>query len=231
MIGKNIYDFELLDSTNIYIKENIKVLEDGDIVLAKKQAKGKGRFGNKWQSPVGNLYFSFLLKAEFDRSNLFKLHMRTSVAIINLLKKYKIESKIKYPNDILVNKKKIAGILIETLGYDKITELIIGIGININQIKFNELQNKATSIKLINKMNLDPIEVLNDFISAYNKEYFEHDLYETYRNNLIFLKKTIKFNDNIYQILDIDIKGNVLVDTESGPKYLNYTEISMNDSY
>ena len=231
MIGKRIYDFELLNSTNEYIKNNINFLNDGDIVLAKEQTSGKGRFGNKWQSPAGNLYFSFILKTKIDRSDVFKIHMRTSVTIINLLKKYKIEARIKYPNDILVNNKKIAGILIESLGYDKIENLIIGIGININQIDFIELKNKATSIKIINKINTDTREVLNEFINMYNSQYLEPDLYEEYRKNLTFLKKTVKSNGKIYQILDIDIKGNILVDTENGPKYLNYTEITMHDSY
>ena len=76
MIGKTILKFDQLNSTNDYIKKNIVDLDDGTIVVAKQQTKGKGRHGNVWYSPEGNLYFSILVKKNVSRENLFLWTMR-----------------------------------------------------------------------------------------------------------------------------------------------------------
>ncbi|MDT8336407.1 MAG: biotin--[acetyl-CoA-carboxylase] ligase, partial [Candidatus Izemoplasmatales bacterium] len=136
MIGNKIISFDIIDSTNDYIKKHLESLSHGAIVTASQQSKGRGRLNNTWQSPLGNLYFSFILKQNTKQEDLFSLQIKVSLALIKLLEVYNVTSKIKYPNDVLVNNKKIAGILIETSGYTNIESIIIGIGLNLNQIDF-----------------------------------------------------------------------------------------------
>ena len=124
------------------------------------QKNGRGQRNNEWLSENGkNLTFSFLLEPYVELSNQFFLHIITSISIFKTLLKINIKNiSIKWPNDIYVNDKKIAGILIENLVYRKfIHKSVIGVGLNINQANFGSLN--ATSIinETLKKHSLDQI--------------------------------------------------------------------------
>lgn len=158
----NLLFFEEIDSTNEYLKSNYQKLNDLTFIRANFQTNGKGQFERVWESEKEqNLLFSMLLK-ERNFKDLETIKDLVIKTLINFLEKIKINAKFVYPNDIYVNNKKILGILIET----KICKLdleyvIIGIGININQTKFNT--NSATSLKLINKKSYN-IHTLYDLL-------------------------------------------------------------------
>ena len=162
IIGKSILKFDILDSTNNYLKERTNDLTDGTICYALEQSKGRGRRENSWISPKGNLYFSFLKKHQISRDEVFFETIKTSVAICKLLENYQINATIKYPNDILVNNKKIAGILIETAGIKLIDSLVIGVGLNVNQLDFKNLNKKAISINMLKNQDFLVEDILKD---------------------------------------------------------------------
>ncbi len=227
MIGKKIIKFDTLDSTNTYIKQHISDLESGDVVVAGEQTHGRGRRGNVWASESGNLYLSFLLKDNMSRDEQFNVLIKSSLSVFRLLRNHGIESNIKYPNDILVDQKKISGILIETSGYDKLDWIVVGIGINVNQKDYKEFDIPATSMakETERKYNLDGL--LSEFISIYNNIQSDKMALLEYSKNLTFIKKTISIDGNSYEIFKLDEFGNLIVKNEKGAKTLPFKDINI----
>jgi len=231
MIGNKIISFDSLKSTNDYIKENSISLENGSIVIAKKQTSGRGRNHNTWMSEEGNLYFSFILKEDVFRNKVFKILANVSVAIIRLLEDLGIKASIKYPNDILVENKKVCGILIESYGGIELDYVIIGIGLNINQIDFKDLNNVATSLKLINDTNYEIDKILNDFVTHYNAiDYMcMGDIIEDYNKYSIVVNKKYKYQDTLYLITGIDELGNLILEKNDDKEYIKVNSISLEE--
>ena len=142
------------DSTNDYLKSALSTdsLVDFTVVATERQLKGKGQRGAKWQSEPGkNLTFSVLKRGlDLPVSDNFILNIGVSLAVFNTLKSFQVpDLSIKWPNDILSGTSKICGILIENLILgSKVTTSVLGIGLNVNQLDFDTLQN-ATSLKLL----------------------------------------------------------------------------------
>jgi BirA family biotin operon repressor/biotin-[acetyl-CoA-carboxylase] ligase len=142
-----------LTSTNSYISDLLKhqKLDEGTVVMADYQEGGRGLGTHAWVSNRGeNLLMSLLLFPEFlSASSQFHLSRVASLALCDALESVGIDSMIKWPNDILTRRGKIAGILIENgITAGNITHTIIGIGLNLNQIEFPEFQVPATSLRL-----------------------------------------------------------------------------------
>lgn len=233
MIGKNVLTFTEIDSTNNYIRLNYSNLNNGDIVTSEVQLYGKGRGDHHWISEKGNLYFSFLLKKEFAFTDMFPLLTVISVSVIELLREYGIEARIKYPNDILVENKKICGILIETTGYQSIQSVIVGIGINVNQIDFGILNEKATSMKLRLNNETDITEILNRFIDIYNKNELiqKETIYTVYKKYSYVIGKYIHLNDEKHRIDNITLDGLLELSSEGHVKRISFNEISLEELY
>ncbi|RKW07086.1 MAG: biotin--[acetyl-CoA-carboxylase] ligase [Capnocytophaga sp.] len=143
------------NSTNTYLKNLLKEKQVKDLscIWALSQTQGRGQQGAKWISEPGkNLTFSVLKKFENLSSEYhFLLNMEVSLAIFRALKKLYIpDLAVKWANDILSSKKKICGILIEnTLHKEQISASIIGIGVNVNQVFFNDLPNVSSLQKIM----------------------------------------------------------------------------------
>lgn len=147
IIGSKIYRFDEIDSTNEYAKSLIKQAPEGTIVLADRQTAGKGRLGKSWYSPDGGLWMSVILHPP----QIALISVITGIAICESLSCYGVLAFIKWPNDILLNGKKIAGILTEIIG----NVVILGIGINLNIRTFpEELKDYASSVFLETKKHL-----------------------------------------------------------------------------
>ena len=213
-IGKNVIKFDILDSTNNYLKECIDDLPDGTICYALEQTKGRGRRENSWISPKGNLYFSFFKKQQINRDDVFAETIKTSVAICKLLEKHDINPMIKYPNDILVNNKKIAGILIETTGVKLIDSLVIGVGLNVNQSDFEGLSKKAISMSLIKNQKFVVEDELENFINIYNSLSNLDSMYKEYLNMSIIIDTEIIYENEKYKITGIFLNGDILIKNE-----------------
>lgn len=131
----NLHLFTTIDSTNRYLKE-LPLSNSVEICCAEIQTQGRGRFGRHWHSPFGeNIYCSSRWTLNYDLTKLSGLSLVTSLAILTTLNEFNISSniKIKWPNDILWNDKKLCGSLIEILAESNGTiQIIIGIGLNVN---------------------------------------------------------------------------------------------------
>ncbi len=131
---KTVY-LEEVDSTNLYAKRNLKNLSDKTVIHADVQTNGRGRLQRSWVDlGKGNLFLSFVLKPSENFNDKYSnLTQYLSVVLCKILEEYGLTPQIKWPNDVLINGKKIAGILCETVVQgNSLRGLILGIGVNLN---------------------------------------------------------------------------------------------------
>lgn len=150
-IGRTLIEVDRIDSTNNHALSLLREhpMPEGTVILASEQSQGRGMRGNTWKSEAGkNLTFTVLLEPLFLRPDRqFSLNMSISLAIHDFLSELELpNTAIKWPNDLLVNGKKVAGILMESqIIQNRFSRCIVGIGLNVNQTNFPGLP-KATSI-------------------------------------------------------------------------------------
>lgn len=196
MIGKKIIHINETSSTNDLAKDYIaKNTEPGTLIIAKKQTSGRGRMGSGWESPSGgNIYMSAIIYTENDFSSLLRLPLvvayAASIAIESVTK---IPVDIKWPNDLIINRKKLGGILIETMpAVNGSTAVIIGIGINVNTALFlPPLDEKATSLKIETQTEWD-VNLLSQAVVTYLNECFSqnpHVIIKEYKKKCITINK------------------------------------------
>lgn len=193
-MNSQIVHLNRIDSTSKYLKRNIRKYDNFTFVYADEQSEGKGRGDHEWKSEAKkNLLISYIIKDKTIINNFNYLSILCGLVIAKILTNYGIKNiSLKWPNDVYVNDKKIAGILLEG---SVPTYIIVGVGINVNQVDFNGLN--ATSIKLETKKNRNIDVVLSDFIKETLNELSNIDkekIISEY-NKLDYLKdKTIRFN-------------------------------------
>jgi len=135
VIGQQAYYFDSVDSTQ---NQALKMAEDpannGTVIIAEKQTSGKGRLGRRWISPKGGIWFSLILYPEFDISITTLFPIASALALSKALEKtFKISPELKWPNDLTIKGKKIAGMLVDvSLESNKIEKLVLGVGINFD---------------------------------------------------------------------------------------------------
>jgi len=145
-LGKRVYYFDTIDTTqNFAMKIASKNNENGTVVISKKQTGGRGRMKRKWKSPVGGIWMSIIIHPKFDVSYATLVPIATSLALCIAIEKIlKIKPELKWPNDITLKGKKVAGVLVDTsIISNEIENMVLGIGINF-KIKPHEL---ASTIK------------------------------------------------------------------------------------
>ena len=135
LIGKRVYYFEEIDSTQNFAQQiALNKKEDGTIIIAERQTDGRGRLERKWTSPKGGITFSIIIHPKFDVSSSTLVPILSAVALSKSIKSVLgIETEVKWPNDITMNGKKIAGILVDaSFQANNIDYLILGVGINFD---------------------------------------------------------------------------------------------------
>lgn len=170
IIGKNVEYYEEINSTHIYAKENENKIENGTIIIADLQTSGIGTKGRSWFTGIGkNIAMTIFLKPNARINQLDDLTVLIAKSMqkaIYELYKYKLD--IKEPNDLILNGKKISGILtqVNTIGED-IQYLLISVGFNVNEDKFSkDTQEIATSLKREYKMDFPREEIIAKFIEC-----------------------------------------------------------------
>lgn len=137
-IGRELYLFRSVKSTNTVAKFLSQNVSNGTVILSETQTGGRGRTGKKYQSPKGGIWLSIILKPDIAPSKAPLLTLATAVAVARTLDHFNIESEIKWPNDILINEKKVCGILTESIAkFNNLESVIVGVGIN-SEININE---------------------------------------------------------------------------------------------
>lgn len=175
--GQTIISLNTVDSTNNYAANMVQAGEaaEGTVVMAQFQENGRGQRGRFWQSAHGaNLLMSIILRPEgLLAMQQFSLSQVIGIGLVNYLKFKQINALIKWPNDIYVNGKKIAGTLIEnSIRGDKIEYSVAGIGLNVNQVDF-ENEAIATSIKAETGEHAFPDIVLKELLPYLENAYRE----------------------------------------------------------
>ncbi len=169
--GKKIYTFQTIDSTNNCAKAVANVGgPEGIVVIAEEQTAGKGRLGRRWlANPNENLTFSLVLRPSVHAEVIHQLPLYVGLALAEAIEKTtRIRAECKWPNDVLLNRKKVAGILVEGALKENFVEyVVVGIGVNVNQTVFPpDLANKATSLRLECKREIDRIALFRDILTA-----------------------------------------------------------------
>jgi len=184
-----IIEFNEIDSTNVYAKEKAEEgVVENVVIWAHRQTAGRGRQGNTWNSPEGNLYMSVILKLEVDKKHIGQLSFLASVALANVLsnlldRTHKIN--LKWPNDVLLNEKKLAGILVETEA--NADWAVIGIGVNVKLAPEGAVCLKDVGVDIEVK---DLLDKLLEQIQLLKRQDFK-DIRE------IWLKHAYKINEEI----------------------------------
>ena len=145
-LGKRVYYFDSIDSTqNFAMKIASNDKENGTVIISKKQTMGRGRMKRKWKSPTGGIWMSIIIHPKFDVSYTTLVPIATSLALCMAIEKIlKIKPELKWPNDVTLKGKKVAGVLVDTsIISNEIENVVLGIGINF-KIKPHEL---ASTIK------------------------------------------------------------------------------------
>lgn len=215
-------------STNEYLKNMLtkRAVEDKTIVVADYQSGGKGQRGNSWESErEKNLLFSIVLYPKMIKANeQFIISQLVSLAIKEMLDKYASNITIKWPNDVYWKDKKIGGVLIEnTLDGDTITQSIIGVGININQTKFESDAPNPVSLKQITKKDFDPnsilIEITDRIFNLYGKSDSE-EIRTKYRQSLFRREGYHLYYDGVRDLLAkikaVESTGTLVLETIDG---------------
>lgn len=170
----SIIKLSAIDSTNDYLKDfsRNQVLENFTVVITDEQKKGKGQMGATWISEEGkNLIMSILVKEVLqDVDAIFHLNVAVALSLFEVLNENKVPKlSIKWPNDIMSDQKKIAGILIEnSIKSDGKIESVVGIGVNVNQQNFENLP-KASSMAVVSSSEFDLDELLHKIIFQIKK--------------------------------------------------------------
>uniref|UniRef100_A0A3B0IX23 biotin--[biotin carboxyl-carrier protein] ligase n=1 Tax=Wolbachia endosymbiont of Aleurodicus floccissimus TaxID=2152762 RepID=A0A3B0IX23_9RICK len=230
--GFHIHHYKEVPSTN---KEALGLIEKGisneTIIIADKQAEGRGRTGKSWISPEGNLYTSLIINQETDVSKLTELTFVTAVTVGNTLLSFIADSNVQYkwPNDVLIDDKKISGILLERKSNSH--WLVIGIGINVNHAPLPGttcISNYGESVS-----NIDLLKKLIINFNKLRKQWlFDgfHAIREMWLTRAFRVNEqiTIKLADKLYEgiFADVDKSGKLVLQQKNGSLiYFNAGEL------
>lgn len=246
-IGGEIHYYDEIDSTNTQAK---RLAEAGSVhgtyVVAERQKTGKGRRGRAWESPKGSgIFMTLLLKPEMNPNHASMLTLVAAMAVTKAMRTtLELPAQIKWPNDIVLNGKKICGILTEmSAEIDYINYVVVGIGINVSNKEFpEEISHTATSIllesgKTIRRAAL--IEAVWEQFEFYYKlfcrTYDLSEIYEEYNHFLANQNRQVKVLDpqEPYEGIAMGItkRGELIVDTPKEKKLVSSGEVSVRGIY
>lgn len=239
-IGRNFIYCDEVDSTNSLLLNSKEFKHHGTVILAENQRKGRGRKNREWYSNAGqNLTFSILLDDEFDHQQINIINLGTAVCVAQAIENlFQLNIEVKWPNDILIQKKKVAGILLESLSKgEKIHRIVVGIGINVNQPNFpGKFDIAPTSIRKEFKTEVSRerllSEILNNFeemlkIAVSNPEKILNDW--RMRCKMIGEKvKIVEEEKTKYGVFeDIDDNGFLILKTGEKREIINSGDVSL----
>lgn len=221
-----IIHFSSLPSSNDYLKEHYQELEEGTVIVPLTQTKGKGRLGRVWLDEGKSLLFSLLLKGEEYKSLLHLLPLLSGVALSLALEEKGFTPNIKWPNDVYLRDKKVAGILLEAVTSSTLKAVIIGIGVNVNNDHFDpSIEEKATSLLLEKGKEMDKEEIIISFLHHFDsllikQKQGENSFYDYLAQHDYLKGKTLSLNyysENLeVKALGIELDGSLKVMDKQG---------------
>jgi BirA family transcriptional regulator, biotin operon repressor / biotin---[acetyl-CoA-carboxylase] ligase len=184
VMGKEIHSFKSIGSTNEVAKRLAESgAAEGTLVIAERQIRGRGRLGRTWHSPSGQgLYFSLILRPKLSFERMPALSMVAALSVCRAIEhQTQLNAQIKWPNDCLLNGKKVAGILVEiSAELDMVSYAILGIGINVNNQPRDfpsSLKSKAISLEMASSQTIDRAGLLRYFLADFERSYHNFHRY------------------------------------------------------
>jgi BirA family biotin operon repressor/biotin-[acetyl-CoA-carboxylase] ligase len=233
--------FDSLDSTNA---EALRAIETGReapfLVLAERQTAGRGRRGRKWVSPFGeNIYFSLVLRIEGGMRQLEGMSLVVGLATLQTLRELNIaHAGLKWPNDILVGQRKLAGILLELVGDPAdVCHVVIGIGINVNMQSTEEVDQQWTSMRLESGGAVDRNQViallgdkLQHYLARHQQQGFAA-IQEEWELNHLWQGRSVTLIAGVHEVegvvLGIDRQGGLRLDVDGEERVFSGGELSL----
>ena len=228
-IGKNVLHFETIDSTNDYAKKIGNELRDGSVIISEEQTKGKGRLGRVWESKAGEgIWMSIILKPNIIPNKAPFITLIAGASIVKALNILGVDAKIKWPNDITINNKKLSGILTElSAEIERVNYIVVGIGMNVKDTDFEEeLQDKATSLYKEN-YNVSRVDIVEEILCQFEKLYLDYiekddkkEVLDICRQYSAIINKEIYVIKNdqkeLVDCIGINEEGNLIIKNKDG---------------
>lgn len=245
--GCEIYYFDSIDSTNTKAKELAEEGHPGGtLVVADRQTAGKGRRGRSWESPSGiGIFMTLMLKPEINPNNASMLTLVAAMATTRAIRRVTgVPAMIKWPNDIVMNGKKVCGILTEmSAQFDYINHIVIGIGINVHNEEFpEEIAQTASSLYLESGQHIHRASLIEAFLEEFEDVYAEYlktedmeGLVKEYDSMLVNRGRQVRVLDPKEpfegKAMGITKKGELIVDTWESRKLVSSGEVSVRGIY
>lgn len=247
-VAKEVLYFDTIDSTNIKAQELAeKGYQSGTLVVADKQESGKGRRGRSWVSPSGTgIFMTLMIKPDINPNNASMLTLVAALAVAKAITSVTgEEALIKWPNDIVVNGKKVCGILTEmNAQFDYINHIVVGIGINVHNESFpEEISQMASSLMIeAGGKRFHRAQIIADTMS-YFEQYYDtflktqdlSALVREYDELLVNRNKSVRVLDPKEpfdgKAMGITPKGELIVDTWESRKLVSSGEVSVRGIY
>ena len=231
VMGTRIYYSERCASTmDIALQLAEAGAAEGTLIVAETQDRGRGRLGRSWVSPkYKGIYLSLIVRPEVDVSQATLLTLLAAVAVCEAVKTHTgLKPGIKWPNDILIKNKKVGGILTElTAELDRVSVVVVGIGLNVNAA-LSELVENAISLKaaMVSPERVDRVRLLQEILRAFEELYLRFKrkgaagVLDAWRRYSLTLGNRVRVSAGRQHVegvaLDIDTDGGLLVRTDSG---------------
>lgn len=230
IMGKNIHYFKETVSTNILARDMADSVEEGTVVIAESQTGGRGRLGHKWISPEGGIWLSVVLKPKMQPLYAARITLLAGVAVAKTIRSYGLPAKIKWPNDVLINDKKVCGILTEIgAEMDSIHYVVVGMGIdaNVDTETFpEEFRDSSTSLKNELGSGINRVEFVQRLLSELESLYMEFQgegfssIMEDWRNMSATIGEWVKITTQtraVYgEAVGVDSEGALIIETDEG---------------
>ena len=227
IIGRKIVYFKTLSSTNLYARKLVDSrVDEGTIVVADVQHHGRGRKGRLWFSLAEGLWFSVILYPKIPPQQSMILTMAASISVARAIKEVTgLDSVIKWPNDVLINGKKVCGVLTEIdAEMDRIKHSIVGIGVNVNNKLSEGLYGKATTLMEELGFSVSKVELLRCILKHFDENYmillkddfnFIRDKWVS-MSNIVGKKVVIREDTKTTQgiVSEVDIDGCLILQTD-----------------
>jgi len=242
-LNYDIYRFDKIDSTNSHLlKLGEEGFPEGTVVVSDEQTSGRGRLGRSWESePQTNLLFSLLLRPHFlQRDEVFILTFAAAVSAARAIEKVaQVQPQLKWPNDVLLNDRKVCGILLESdFDLNGLNHVVLGIGVNVNQENFSPaISNRAISLRQFTGKTFDRDEILFSILSDFSSVYESlqrHDFYSVmkkWRDRSVMLgeKISVSVAGNTFNgICDgVTDDGALVLRTDDGLKRFTAGDVSI----
>jgi BirA family biotin operon repressor/biotin-[acetyl-CoA-carboxylase] ligase len=212
---------------------------EGTIFTADKQSGGRGRLGRAWQSPLGGLWYSLILRPQLLPTQTQALSLVAGLTWASLLRgEYGIEALVKWPNDIWVDGKKVAGVLTEmSAEFGRVHWMVMGVGVNVNNDPPAKIMPPAGALKDILKKPIRRHDLLSQWLAVFAPAYRRYQtkgfaaFQKKYEESMLFRGQTLRFDSGGLRqegrLLGVTSEGHLVLDTPAGRRSFQEGEISL----